>query len=324
MLKEVFKRAEALGIPGGEVILGEGGEEVFYSSYGYRTLIPEPQPWRQDLYLDLASITKPLITAHLILWLFKRGEISLEDSVRKYLPEVPWELPLLELGSHTSGLPSWVPLYRNGPGRDKMKEVLFSLRPEKRGEVNYSCMGYFLLGLVVEKITGRRLGDFAEEFFKTRGFDLKMGRAFPAVPTEKGNEYERAKVPEAQVKFRDYLIEGEVHDGNSFYWGGDGGNAGAFSKAREMLKYPFLFQELGQGRKFAETEVRGGRSFGWETRGKVLLHHGFTGATLLFCPENQRVAFLYLSRAHPYVRLKEMEEPRAIFLKAALRFLKEK
>ncbi len=324
MLKEVLSRAEALGIPGGEILLGERGKVVFYSSYGCRTLLPEPEPWKQDLYLDLASITKPMVTAHIVLWLYQRGELSLQDSIRKFLPEAPWDLTLLELGTHTSGLPSWVPLYGKGPGRDRMKEVLFSLKPEGRGEVKYSCMGYFLLGMVVERITGRRLGDFAEEFFRGRDFDIRMGRAFPAVPTEKGNLYERSRAPQARVRFRDYLIEGEVHDGNSFYWGGDGGNAGAFSRAKEVLKYPLVFEELGQGKSFAETELKGGRSFGWETRGKVLLHHGFTGATLLFHPENKRAAFLYLSRTHPHVRLQEVQEPRTLFLRAALPFLKGK
>ncbi len=322
MLKEVLERAEEAGIPGGEVVLGEGGREVFYSSYGYKTLIPDPLPWKKGLYLDLASITKPLVTAHLVLWLAQQGELSPGDEIRKFFPEAPWNPTLLELATHTSGLPPWVPLYRRGPGRKTMTEELFSLRPGERGTVKYSCMGYFLLGLVVERITSRRLGEFAREFFQKRGMDLRMGKAFPAVPTEMGNQYEKAMAPDARVKFRDYLIEGEVHDGNSFYWGGDGGNAGAFSRAGEILKYPLLFEELGEMKELAQFPLKGIRSFGWETRGRVLLHHGFTGGTILFSPDKGRVAFLYLNRTHPFVRKEEVEEPRRLFLKHALGFLK--
>ena len=323
MLKEIFKQAAASGIPGGEGLLGEKGNPVYYESYGFRRIIPGPEPWEKDLFLDLASITKPLVTAHLILWFSQKGELSLHDPLGKYINSTRiGQVTLLELGTHTSGLPAWVPLYKKGAGREKMKRILFSLEAKERGKVNYSCMGYFYLGLVIEKITGKRLGEVAQEFFRSRGMELRMGRAAPAVPTELGNAYEKERAPDAEVKFREHLIEGEVHDGNSFYWGGDGGNAGAFLRAKELLKYPEIFDELADARAYALSPLAEGRSFGWEVRGSVLLHHGFTGGTLAFSPKNHRLAFLYLNRTHPKVRLKEMEKPRADFLARAFKFLK--
>ncbi len=323
MLKQIFELASSSGIPGGEGIFGEDGRIVYYENYGYKTLLPSPLPWTEGLYLDLASITKPLITAHLLLWLASRDEISLKDPLGKYIPhtKIP-HVSLLELGAHTAGLPAWVPLYKDGPGRERMKRLLFSLEADRRGRVNYSCMGYFLLGLVIEKVAGERLGKFAEDFFAKRGMKLKIAKASPAVPTELGNRYEKQKAGQVKVRFRDYLIEGKVHDGNCFYWGGDCGNAGAFLKAEEIVKYPELFEELSDARKYALTPWKGERSFGWEIRRGLLLHHGFTGGTLLFSPQKKKIAFLYLSRTHPVVRLKEIEKPRAAFLARAFKFLK--
>ena len=326
MLEALLKKAEEKGIPGGEVLLAEKGRIKEYHSYGYLSIVPEKIPWERGRFLDLASITKPLVTAFLILYFASKGELSLEDDIGKYVPELShWKVAIIELATHSAGLPAWVPLYRGGAGRQAMLAQLASLEPSKRGQVVYSCPGYIALGLVIEKLTDSRIRDFAPEFFLEYGIEIKYGKIPEeiSVPTELGNIYEREKAGQVKVKFRENLIWGEVHDGNSYYWGGDAGNAGAFAKADDLIKFPLLMDILGDYRKFATGCLVETRSFGWDTRGDVILHHGFTGGTLIINPVKQRLAFVYLNRTHPYVRFEEMEELRREFMKISLQTLKK-
>jgi len=326
VLKQVFKRAEEEGIPGGEALLAEGEEVVYYETYGLRSVVPKEIPWKRGKFLDLASITKPVVTAYLILLLAKMGEVYLEDEIGKYVPELShWRRSLLELGTHTAGISSWLPLYRNGAGREKMLKELSSIKPGSCGEVVYSCPGYIALGLVIERVFSMRLREVATALFRDMEVDIRFGpiRREISVPTEEGNLHEREKAGKVRVKMRGELIWGEVHDGNSYYWGGDAGNAGAFSTAEELVKIPSLLEELGDLKKYAIEVQRGTRSFGWDTRGEVIFHHGFTGGTLLINPANHRLAFVYLNRTHPRVRLEPMAELRKEMLKITMKWLKK-
>ena len=326
MLKQIFKRAEEEGIPGGEALFAGKEDIVYYDSYGYLSLVPERIPWERGRFLDLASITKPIVTAYLILLLAGKGEVSLDDEIGKYVPELShWRRTVFELGTHTAGIPAWLPLYRNGAGRESMLKELSSIKPGPSGEVIYSCPGYIALGLVVERIFSMRLGEAARIIFRDMGVDIRFGPLAEeiTVPTEQGNLYERGKAGDVRVKMREELIWGEVHDGNSYFWGGDAGNAGAFSTAEELVKIPALLEELGDFKGYATGAQRGTRSFGWDTKGEVIFHHGFTGGTLLINPANQRLAFVYLNRVHPGVRLEPMQELRKEVLKITLKWLKK-
>lgn len=326
MLKQLFKRAEAEGIPGGEALLAEGENIVYYDSFGFLSVLPERVPWKRGRFLDLASITKPVVTAYLILLLAKKSEIFLEDEIGKFVPELShWRRSLMDLGTHTAGIPSWLPLYRKGEGRKNMLRELSSIEPGPCGEVVYSCPGYIALGLVIEKVFSMRLKEAATVLFRDMGVNLRFGplRREISVPTEEGNLHEREKAGDVRVKMREELIWGEVHDGNSYFWGGDGGNAGAFSTAEELVKIPELLEELGKFKEYAVRVQRGTRSFGWDTKGDVIFHHGFTGGTLLINPTNQRLAFIYLNRTHPRVRLEPMAELRKEIFKITLKWLKK-
>ena len=105
------------------------------------------------------------------------GKIDLSESVRKYVTGLPesWDkTTVAHLLSHTAGLPLLFPQEEDGPPllevtaasqfASLIKMQLLSA-PGTRGE--YSDPGYFLLGVVIEKVSGKRYGDFlSERIFK--------------------------------------------------------------------------------------------------------------------------------------------------------------
>lgn len=334
-VREIFSEAEKKGIRGGEAWLRRGEEVLFYHCYGFRKVFPEENPWKRGLILDVASLTKPLVTALLLLMLMEKGEIRPEDRLGKFFPDFPEdkkELTLLDLATHTSGLPSWFPLYRKGSGREAMLEQLLELPLSNSRKVNYSCPGYFFLGLVVEKVLGMKLKEAArKELFAPLGLERAFfnppGYLRPfIVPTELGNKFEEKKAGEVRVKMRDYLIWGEVHDANSYFWGGDGGNAGAFldeeAIAKLALQYTGSSLLLKKYLQLSWKRVADSRSFSWILRGGLLMHTGFTGALLLIHPEKKAVAFLYLNRTHPEV-IEDISSIRQEFIRTFLEFLKQ-
>src|SRR6516162_3896826 len=83
-------------LPGGVVVIGNGGRVVFQRAYGSRKLAGEPgldgQPapaeaMTEDTIFDIASLTKCLATATAVLQLYQQGEVAFDDPVQKYLPD---------------------------------------------------------------------------------------------------------------------------------------------------------------------------------------------------------------------------------------------
>jgi D-alanyl-D-alanine carboxypeptidase len=109
--------------------------------------------------------------------LAQEGKLDLNASVRKYVAGLPenWErITIAHLLSHTSGLPElfpeegrWPPLLDNTTADRFSSLIKLPLvdAPGTRGQ--YSDPGYFLLGVVIEKVSGQRWGEFlSERMFK--------------------------------------------------------------------------------------------------------------------------------------------------------------
>ncbi len=332
---ELFSRAEKRGIPGGELWFWHRDEFIFYSSYGRRALLPQQLPWREDLIFDVASLTKPLITGLLCLVLMERYKIEPSSPLAELLPNLPphlKDITLLQLATHTSGLPSWAPLYRNGGGRQAMLRELFSLPLQIGDRPVYSCPGYILLGLVVEKLAGMSLAEAASKFLfspmglKSAFFNPPLSLRDKIVPTELGNRYEKRKAGKVAVEMREELIWGQVHDGNSYFWGGDAGNAGAFLDREAIVNLAKAFIEPGfvlkENLHFALKPLRGDWSWGWKAKEGILRHTGFTGGYLLISPNKKAVGFFYLNRTHPEV-VEDISDLREEFLGLFLEFLRQ-
>src|SRR6202040_3825104 len=83
-------------VPGGVVVIGNGGKVVFHQAYGLRKLAGEPgldgspapaEPMTEDTIFDMASLTKCLATATAVMQLYEHGKVAFDDPVQKYLPD---------------------------------------------------------------------------------------------------------------------------------------------------------------------------------------------------------------------------------------------
>ena len=165
--------------PGATVIVTRDGKPVFRKAYGLAN-VAEKTPMQPDMQLRIGSITKQF-TAVGILMLAEQGKLSVKDDIRKYLPDFPDKgstITIEHLLQHTSGIPNYTALkaFRSLPEEGvTLDQVLgvFAKEPLdfKPGErYSYSNSGYFLLGLVIEKLSGMKYHDFiAKNIFEPLG-----------------------------------------------------------------------------------------------------------------------------------------------------------
>jgi CubicO group peptidase (beta-lactamase class C family) len=160
--------------PGCAILVVDAGKIVFRRAYGIADM-ETGRPITTATAFNIASVTKQF-TAACIALLAEQGAISLDDDIRKYLPEMPaFEAPIRikHLIHHLSGIRDWVPLsfLRGLPVDETYDEpVLFDLLARQKelnfrpGEAHsYSNSGYFLLGVIVRRVTGMSVGEYAEK-----------------------------------------------------------------------------------------------------------------------------------------------------------------
>ena len=172
----LFSRWDRPDSPGCAVGVIREGQLVYQRGYGMANL-DHAIPLNEKSVFYIASTSKQF-TAMSIAWLATRGRLSLTDDIRRYLPELPrWEEPVTigHLVHHTSGIPDFFVLFPLAGRRleDTLsdEEILALLARQPRlhfrpGEqFQYSNSGYFLLGVIISRITGRSLRQFTDETF---------------------------------------------------------------------------------------------------------------------------------------------------------------
>jgi CubicO group peptidase (beta-lactamase class C family) len=160
--------------PGCAVLVVDDGKIVFERAYGIADMATG-RPITTATAFDIGSMTKQF-TAACIALLAEQGQISLDEDLRKYLPEMPaYEAPIRirHLIHHTSGVRDFVLLsFLKGlpVGETYDGPVLFDLLARQKelnfrpGEVqSYSNSGYLLLGVIVRRVTGMSVGEYAEK-----------------------------------------------------------------------------------------------------------------------------------------------------------------
>ncbi|MBP6775236.1 MAG: beta-lactamase family protein, partial [Gemmatimonadaceae bacterium] len=115
---------------------------------------------------DLASLTKVVGTTSAVMLLVQEGKIELDAPVVRYLPE--WTSPgtaaitIRHLLTHSAGLPAWRPFYKEATSAIDARAKLFATAPDTLPGARflYSDLGFILLGLVVERVSGAPLSEF--------------------------------------------------------------------------------------------------------------------------------------------------------------------
>lgn len=159
----------------GTVLYAEQGQVIYENAFGWRDLTARHKDsLRIDDAFQLSSDSK-MFTAEAIMLLQSRGQLSYDDDVRKYIPELPYEgITLRQLLNHRSGLPRYDAMAdANWPDRkvpfsnEAMIKMLAEKKPEPYGAPDavffYNNINYAVLATVVERVSGQHFEDFMRE-----------------------------------------------------------------------------------------------------------------------------------------------------------------
>ncbi len=281
-----------------------------------------------------SSLTKTF-TAVALFQLVEDGKVSLDDAVRKILPDAPVSprMSVRHLLSHTSGLPNPLPMkWIHGPedhsrfDRDGFFGPLlgkYGPRADEPGSVfRYSNLGYVLLGRIIEAIAGMRYEDFLERRILSR---LGTGPGDPGFAIARKGSH--AVGYHARYSFSmlalGFLIDkprymGEPVGGwrpfrehyvNGAPYGGLIGTPGAFAEfGRALLEDGRLLSRASRDRMFGETVLadgkRTGMALGWfrgSMEGKPYVAHAGGGGgyycELRLYPDLGQGSFIVFNRS---------------------------
>jgi len=161
--------------PGAALAIIKDGQIIYKRGYGMAKLEDDLVMTPAKVF-DIGSVSKQF-TAACVAMLALEGKLSLDDDVRQYIPELPtYEQPitLRHLIHHTSGLRDYNALlslagFRPDSDCPTVEEALEIICRQKRlnhppgEEYSYTNTGYFLLGQIVERVSGKSLNQFAQE-----------------------------------------------------------------------------------------------------------------------------------------------------------------
>ncbi|RKY47842.1 MAG: hypothetical protein DRP91_06945 [Candidatus Neomarinimicrobiota bacterium] len=322
--------------PGATFIAGRNGIIFYKGAFGKLSYDKSAPATRLNTIYDLASLTKPIATTSAVMILYDRGMLKLDDRVCKYIPEFSSNnkksITIRHLLTHSSGLPGWIKLWEKGGTPAEMLSYLYRIKPvaEPGQRTIYSCLGFIVLGKVVEKITGENLNDFLrDELFGP----LSMNRTFFNPPDSLRNQIAPTELdPE-----RGGVVQGKVHDENAYYLGGISGNAGLFSTASDLAIFAQMLLNKGSygSRSFFKEETvelflspqnlppGSKRTLGWGTikvdSRKVVAHTGFTGTAIWLIPDENLFAIFLTNRVHPTRENVKIEAVRKKLLASLIR-----
>jgi D-alanyl-D-alanine carboxypeptidase len=158
--------------PGATVIVTRDGKTILRKAYGLSN-VENKTALRPDTLMLIGSISKQF-TAVAILQLIEAGKLSLDDDIHSLLPQLPnkgQKISIAQLLSHTSGVRNFFAL--PGFGELVTKQVTVpqvfdffkndTLESPPGERFAYSNTGYFLLGLVIEKVSGMSYANYMQQ-----------------------------------------------------------------------------------------------------------------------------------------------------------------
>jgi CubicO group peptidase (beta-lactamase class C family) len=211
--------------PGAAVLVKKGDQVLLRKAYGLAD-VKRKLPLTPDHVFRIGSVTKQF-TAAAILMLADAGKLALSDDVRKYVPAYPAKaapVTLAHLLTHTGGVPNYTDqeafrkLVAKDASHDELlatfKELPLEFTPGDRWR--YSNSGYYLLGMVIEKVTGKPYAQFvAERLFQPLGMSHTAYGDTPGMPVgyqRAGGEFDPAAPLSMKVPFAAGALVSTVDD----------------------------------------------------------------------------------------------------------------
>ncbi len=167
-------------VTGIAVAVVRGRDTLLFKGYGFAD-VENQVPVTPTTVFRIGSVTKQFTSAA-VMQLVERGQVGLDDDISKYISSYSAHgrrIPIRQLLNHTSGIPSYTDIgarfgavSRLDLAPDSLIAIVAhdSLQFEPGTHFYYNNTGYFMLGMVLERVTGKKYGAYLEEsLFKASG-----------------------------------------------------------------------------------------------------------------------------------------------------------
>lgn len=266
---------ENKAMPGCQILAAKDGHVFYQKSFGNFTYDSSSNKVDNNSIYDLASITKIISSALILMELESNGEFSVDSTLGYYLPTLLDsseynKLLIKDVLTHQAGLVSWIPfffktlndglpsyeLYSKLPSsihqsrvaqdlyilnsyRDTIFKRILSTKIKPKKKYKYSDVGYYFVNEIIKKITNESQDIYVEKIYHQLGL-----KNIGYKPREK---WDLSRIPptENDTLFRHQLIHADVHDQGAALLGGVGGHAGVFSNANDLAVIMQLFLNNG-------------------------------------------------------------------------------
>ena len=307
--------------PGCALAIGRGDTVLFQETLGHVSYEPDAPAITADTLFDMASLSKIYGTTFCAFHMLEEGSLCLMDTVADFFPEAPEDkksINVFQLMTHTSGIPAEIFLWKYCKSPDEAVDLILNtpLAYPTGTNVQYSCMGFILLGKIMEKITGKPLNELAQEW--TFG---------PLGMTRTGYRPVSTSAPDLTAAYTETeslngpCPPGIVHDENARFLNGISGNAGVFSTLNDSIRFAAMMARGGSpliSSRLMELASRNytpgldeNRGLGFQLSGPAptffgdlfgnsgIGHTGFTGTSLGVDTETGLYVVLLTNRVHP-------------------------
>lgn len=226
--------------PCAAIEIGDSRGPVWRYAEGLRQIKPETMPVNEDTIFDMASVSKIISTTIVALTMFEEGLFSPSDELGLFwegLPDKSARITVRQLLTHSSGLPGGKSIV--GFPKDTIAEAILTSEDLLYGEgsyeagtqVSYACLGFIVLGDLMEKLSGKSLDVLAQE----RVFGPLGMKNTSYAPN--GDNIAATSITEP--------VKGVVNDYNARYLARPVGNAGVFSNIEDCGKFARMMLNRG-------------------------------------------------------------------------------
>ena len=340
---------ESRAFPAAAIEVGRRDQVLWRQAFGRLTYASDAAPASNDTIFDLASLTKVIATATLAMRAVDAETLSLDDRVADRLTS--WRgldrahVRIADLLEHASGLTAYLPFFRDHHGRAEFERAIASLPLEyaPRTQSIYSDLGFMLLAFILEDVNGKPFATLFDDLFRlldhrslgaggqaedsTREADPRATGSFRLQAEDRlrfnpPRDLRARCAPTELDLWRGRLLQGEVHDENTWALGGAAGHAGLFGTAASVGAFARLVLAGLDGaailarpetiaRFVRKSTVAGSsRALGWDTMlptsscgtrlsTRAIGHTGFTGTSLWIDPAQDLYIVLLTNRVHP-------------------------
>lgn len=345
---EAIERGDA---PGMVVCVVKDTSIVYLKAFGNKSIYPKTEPMTVETVFDMASVSKCVSTTIAIMQLVEQGRLRLADPVKQYIPDFkPWTEPktgktvditVRDVMTHASGLPSqnveaYLNKYEENTPDSLVKHIAVEVARNTRPGTNfrYSCLNFIVAQAVVERITGKRISDYAADHIFTP-LGMTHTRYLP-LDREIEPAYRQLIAPTTVQPDGEVLL-GQVHDPMARLINhGNSGNAGVFSNAGDLAKMAVALMNGGRDilgpmtiaamcRIPPENDASVGRAIGWDKssthsnnagdifdKSTCIMHTGYTGTSFLMDMKSKTAVIILANRVHPQDKDRySMKRPRA-------------